>query len=219
MEIPARRGLHFRQQGHFVDPVGESALHVHLAFGRAQFIGGDPFQKKLRSLLVDRPRRTRTDRIDVILAEPHGLLRSGDLNPACDIHHAVIGRKSLHTAAFQQRLHLPEHDFERIGRLGAGNVVGGQRTERGSGGKRIANSTSLQKQPARIEHFVPGGIGKIFEIQQDIHSFSGIVLNGICTFERVDQPVFGKRGCRGSTADAKQHPQQFIHKQGIGFQK
>lgn len=218
MEIPPRGGPHLRQQGGFVGPVGESALHVHPALGRTEFIGGDALQKELGSLVADRMRRAGADRVDVVLAQPHGLLRPGDLNPARHVHHAVIGRKSLHAAAFQQRLHGAEQYSERVGRFGTGDVIGSQRTERRPDGEGVACGKGLVEEFARIEHFVLRRIGQVLEVEQDVHPPPRIALGGVRAFERIDQTVFGKCGRRGGEAYAKQHPQQFSHKPGIVHQ-
>ena len=114
MEIPASRGAHPLQKGEFVVPERQAALHLQVSFGRDQPEGGYTFQEEPRRLFVHIARRQCPYRVDVFTAQPRGLLRPGNLYPACQLHHAVISPEPLHAAAPHQRFRLRQYPGERI---------------------------------------------------------------------------------------------------------
>ena len=211
MEIPACRRTHPPQQGEFVVPEWQAALHLQVSFGRDQPEGGYAFQEEPRRLFVYIARGQCPYRVDVFTAQPRGLLRPGNLYPACQLHHAVISPEPLHAAAPHQRLRLRQHPGERIPGTGRGDVVRSERTQRRPDGKSVTDGGRLVEQLATVIQFVFRGVVQVFQVQQNIDTFAGIRLRLVSRFQRIYEM---RRRCRGRSdhpSDSQQRPQGFFH--------
>ena len=213
MEIPAGRRPHFREQREFVVPIGQSPLHLHLAFGRSQPVSRHAAQEQPRGLLVDVSRRSGTDGIEVFAAILLGFLVGSRLNPAGQPHHPVVGRKALHTAVLQQGFRLGEQQIERIAAFAAvADTIRSKRTEGGADSEAVAGIAGFAEKPSGIVHFVFRRIRQILQIQQEGDTFGSILLRFAFGPERINQPVFRRKRRAGEDISYEQQcPQKFFH--------
>lgn len=211
MEIPACRGTHPPQQGEFVIPERQAALHLQVSFGRDQPEGGYAFQEGAATpLRIHRPgamsvpsrcihgtaARTPPPRqpVSCVPAPPCG---NKPRAPPCRCPASAAPPAPAPGRA------NPRHRARRCS---------AQRANPATPRRQIRHRRRpLVEQLATVIQFVFRGVVQVFQVQQNIDTFAGIRLRLVSRFQRIYEM---RRRCRGRSdhpSDSQQRPQGFFH--------